>query len=119
MAVAASWSVGILIVSAIAALGGLSWLLYTAHQEEKHFPLREYSPQEAYGETLWRMIFVYWLVYCGARGLQIAVPLEGTDFGQMCKLQLSWLFCSLPPRCCVYPCTIGRHASASNNSIKA
>ncbi|WP_298615712.1 hypothetical protein [uncultured Thermosynechococcus sp.] len=86
MAVAASWSVGILIASAIAALGGLSWLLYTAHQEEKHFPLRECSPQEAYGETLWRMIFVYWLVYCGARGLQIAVPLEGTELGQMCKI---------------------------------
>ncbi|WKT82596.1 MULTISPECIES: hypothetical protein [unclassified Thermosynechococcus] len=86
MTVAASWSVGILIVSAIAALSGLSWLLYTAYQEEKQCPLREYSPQEAYSETLWRMIFVYWLVYCGARGLQIAVPLEGTDLGQMCKI---------------------------------
>ncbi|MFN4280779.1 hypothetical protein [Thermosynechococcus sp.] len=86
MTVPVSWSVGMLIVSAIAALGGLSWLLYTAHQEAKHFPRRESSPQEAYGETLWRMIFVYWLVYCGARGLQIAVPLEGTDLGQMCKI---------------------------------
>lgn len=50
MTVAASWSVGILIVSAIAALSGLSWLLYTAYQEEKQCPLRE-SFQEAYGET--------------------------------------------------------------------
>ncbi len=86
MLVVSQWSVVMLVVSAIAALIGLSWLLHEAQQQSKQHPLQGCSPQQAYGETLWRMIFVYWLVYCGATGLQIAVPLEGTDLGQMCKI---------------------------------
>lgn len=86
MLMVSQWSMGMLVLSAIAAGVGLSWLFYDAQQQHKQHPLQECSPQQAYGETLWRMIFVYWLLYCGATGLQIAVPLEGTDLGQMCKI---------------------------------
>ncbi|MDG2991660.1 hypothetical protein L3556_12055 [Candidatus Synechococcus calcipolaris G9] len=81
------WHSWLLFLSAIASLIGILWLVHQEKQagaQGQNVP--ELTLQQAYGETLLRMIFVYWLLYCGVKGLQGLVPLEGTDLGRMCQV---------------------------------
>lgn len=81
------WHNGLLFSSAIAALIGILWLVHQEKQERSQVGNPpELTLQQAYGETLLRMIFVYWLLYCGVKGLQTLIPLEGTDLGRMCQV---------------------------------
>lgn len=81
------WHNWLLLLSAISSFIGILWLIYQEKQTETNGqPAPELSLHQAYGETLLRMVFVYWLLYCGVKGLQVLVPLEDTDLGRMCQV---------------------------------
>jgi len=87
-----AWHQLILASSALASILGLVILLQTESPRTttKTTTLAGATPAldefTAHSETLLRMIFVYWLLFCLASGLQNLNCLAGTDLQAMCGI---------------------------------
>ncbi len=84
-----AWHQLILGASALASLLGLLILLQTDVNGIKVNPTRPVTDMDeftAHSETLLRMIFVYWLLFCLASGLQSLSCLAGSDLQAKCRI---------------------------------
>lgn len=84
-----AWHQLILGASALASVIGLVILLRTEPTPKTRQPLGQVPEMDeftAHSETLLRMIFVYWLIFCMASTLQKLACLAGTDLQAMCRI---------------------------------
>lgn len=82
-----AWHHNILILSALASVLGLIILLGNESQAPASTqPTPELDEHQAHSETLLRMIFVYWLLFCLASGLQNLDCIAGTDLQAKCRI---------------------------------
>lgn len=87
-----AWHDGVLLLSCVTSLVGLCWVCQS--------PIAEPTEAEAAQETMVRLTFVYWMVYCLAHWASQLC--DGSPHPVACSLRLMTLFAFLLTFCCVF-----------------